>query len=179
MAMWSIVNVVATANLQQNVDFELIRQYPEIFHDSDVYSGRVAYFKEKRMEGKVSIFHSGKMISVGTKTEEEAHKELQMAANYLAEKGALKKVDIDSKIQNIVVVGNAHCLINLEKFSELEPKIIYEPEQFAGAIIRFQEPFKASILLFASGKFVITGLKIFREIEPTIKNLTEIIEKYQ
>jgi len=38
-------------------------------------------------------------------------------------------------------------------------KAIYEPEQFPGAILRLKEPFKTSMLIFASGKVVITGLK--------------------
>ena len=39
----------------------------EISITSDVYGRRAAYLKTKEMQGKVSIFSSGKMISVGTK----------------------------------------------------------------------------------------------------------------
>ena len=63
----TIVNVVATASLDQPMDFEELRRYGEICHDSNIYGGRVGYFKTKQMQGRVSIFSSGKMISVGTK----------------------------------------------------------------------------------------------------------------
>ena len=57
-----IVNVIATAALEQKVDLLKVSKFKEIFHDSDVYGGRVAYFKKDDMVGKVSIFPSGKMI---------------------------------------------------------------------------------------------------------------------
>jgi len=82
----TIVNVVATAALNQPMDFEELRRYGEIFQYSDVYCGRVAYFKTKQIQGRVSIFSSGKMINVGTKGEEQAEKELHQAKQFLAEK---------------------------------------------------------------------------------------------
>jgi len=98
----AVVNVVATASLNQPMDFEELRRFGEIFHDSDVYGGRVAYFKTKQMQGRVSIFLSGKMISVGTKSEEQAQKELQLAKQLLVEKGLIKEVELEPKTQNIV-----------------------------------------------------------------------------
>lgn len=68
----SIVNVVATAALCQTLDFYKLREHKEISHDSDVYGGRVAYYKTLSMVGRVSLFPSGKMISVGTKSENKA-----------------------------------------------------------------------------------------------------------
>ena len=64
-----IVNVVATATLNQQMDLVGLKQFREIIHDSDVYGGSVAYFQTSTMTGKVSIFNSGKLISVGTKSE--------------------------------------------------------------------------------------------------------------
>lgn len=59
MVMIEIVNVVATASLNQTFDFDELRECKEIFNDSDAYGGRVAYFKTKKLQGKVSIFLSG------------------------------------------------------------------------------------------------------------------------
>jgi TATA-box binding protein (TBP) (component of TFIID and TFIIIB) len=56
MVSLKIVNVVVTATLDQEVDFYELRELPEVFYDSDVYGGRVAYFKSKSIQGKVSIF---------------------------------------------------------------------------------------------------------------------------
>lgn len=173
-----IVNVVATASVGQELDFYELRECSEIFHDSDVYRGQVAYFKETKMEGKVSLFQSGKMISVGTKSEYHAFKELEMAKNFLIKKGFIKPVELQPKIQNLVVVAVFRMSLALEKFSE-SSKAIYEPEQFPGAILRVEKPFKASILIFASGKVVIAGLKSSVQIEPTIQYLKTLIEPNQ
>jgi len=157
------------------MDFEKLRKFREIFHDSDVYSGRVAYFKTEQMQGKVSIFLSGKMISVGTKSELQAQKELEMAKGFLLEKGLVSDVVLEPKTQNIVATVDFGLSIDLEALSQ-GTRAIYEPEQFPGAILRIKEPFVSSILVFGSGKAVLTGLKSQTQIEPTIKKLKEIIE---
>jgi len=166
----AIVNVVATASVSQKLDFEELRKFKEIFHDSNVYRGRVAYFKTALMEGRVSIFASGKMISVGTKSERKAFCELNSAKKFLVDRGFVKPVKLQPRVQNIVVSVDFERDIDLEELAE-NMKILYEPEQFPSAIIRLSRPFKASVLLFASGKAVIAGLKNSNEIEPTIKQL--------
>lgn len=64
--------------------------------------------------------------------------------------------------------------INLEDFS-VKTRVIYEPEQFPGAILRINEPVKTSILIFASGKTIITGLKSSDQIEPVVQKITELL----
>lgn len=178
MVKTEIVNVVATASLNQQIDFEELRKYKEIFHDSEVYGGRVAYFKTKKMQGKVSIFNTGKMISVGTKSETQAFQELAMTMNFLAEKSITKPVELKPQTRNIVATADFEKSVNLEKLPETS-KAIYEPEQFPGAILRFEEPFKTSILVFASGKTVITGLTSSDQIKPTIQKLEQLIDYNQ
>ncbi len=178
MVKVAIVNVVATASLNQEMDFEELRRFGEIFHDSDVYGGRVAYFKTKGMQGRVSIFSSGKMISVGTKSIEQAQKELQLAKRFLAEKSLIKEVALEPKTQNIVATADFEQQVNLEELAQ-KTRAIYEPEQFPGAILRLDKPFKTSILIFASGKTVITGLKNSAQIESAVQELKKLIEANQ
>jgi transcription initiation factor TFIID TATA-box-binding protein len=118
------------------------------------------------------------MISVGTKNETQAHKELKLATEFLVERGYAKIVELNFKTQNIVVTTDFEKSLNLEKLSE-NTKAIYEPEQFPGAIVRLEKPYKTSILVFASGKAVITGLKCTTQIEPTIEQLKKIVESNQ
>ena len=160
------------------MDFERLRSYGEISYDSSVYGGRVAYFKNKQMQGKVSIFSSGKMISIGTKSEAQAKRELQLAKQFLVEKRLIKDVELEPRTQNIVATADFEQTFNLEELTQ-RTRVIYEPEQFPGAMLRITQPFKTSILLFASGKAVMTGLKSQTEIEPTIQALKSIIELNQ
>jgi transcription initiation factor TFIID TATA-box-binding protein len=163
------------SHFSQELDFEELRKHKEIFHDSDVYGGRVAYFKSDNMQGKVSIFLSGKMISVGTKSEKQAYQELKLASDFLVRKGHAKPVKLDFKTHNLIVTADFKKCLNLEQLSEAT-KAIYEPEQFSGAILRFDKPYKTSILIFASGKAVITGLNGHKQIEPTIEKLKLLVE---
>lgn len=175
MVKTEIVNVVATASVCQDLDFGELSKHKEIIHNPDVYGGRVAYFKTEKMQGKVSIFASGKMISAGTKSEKKAHQELGLAAKFLTNEGFAKPIKLTLITQNMVVTADFGRGLNLEKLSE-NTKAIYEPEQFPGAILRLEQPFKTSILVFASGKVVITGLKSSQQIEPTIQKLQQLIE---
>jgi len=171
-----IVNVIATTSVCQKLNLKDLKNYPDISYDSETYRGMVAYLKTKSMQGKVSIFSSGKLISIGTRSEKQAFSELEYAKDFLIKKGHAKPVETDFVTQNLVVIADFHDSLNLERLSEENRNAIYEPEQFPGAILRLATPFKATVLIFASGKTVITGLKSLAEIEPTIQLLKQIIE---
>jgi TATA-box binding protein (TBP) (component of TFIID and TFIIIB) len=175
MTKAEIVNVIATASINQEMDFDALRQAKEIFHDSDVYGGRVAYFKKAGMQGKVSIFASGKLISIGTKSESQAFNELETTATFLAEKKFAKPAKLEPRIRNIVVRIDLERVISLEKLVENHASIIYEPEQFPAAKLHLEKPFKASILIFSSGKAIITGLTSSKQIKRTIVQLEAFI----
>lgn len=167
-----IVNVVATAALDRTMDLESLHELfsHAVIHDQDIYGGRVAYFKSKNMEGKVSIFTSGKMISVGTKSVEKAIRELKLVATTLN-----ARLKTEPKIQNIVATANLGFEVDLDKVATLnEMKVIYEPEQFPSAIIQLplhEKEVMASVLLFASGKLVCIGLKDPKDVHLAIEQL--------
>jgi len=166
-----IVNVVATATLNQRLDLYELGQLRYVVHDTAIYGGMAAYFKSPNMKGKVSVFASGKMISVGTKNEEQAIRELEHVKNLLHRHNFINLVDLQCKIQNIVVSADFGRILDLGKLREC----IYEPEQFPAAIMRIKDPNKATALVFASGKAVITGLTSQSQIEPTLRRIQEII----
>ena len=175
MVKVEIVNIVSTASLAEDVDLKALRNAKEISYNSKIYGGKVAYFKTEKMQGRVSIFNSGKMISVGTKSETQAFKELELAMHFLIKKRFAKQVKLQPKIQNLVVTADLEKNLVLEELSE-QINMIYEPDQFPGAILRFEKPFKSTILLFASGKAVVAGLKSSEQISPTIQKLNQFIE---
>jgi hypothetical protein len=61
----------------QSVELIEIARIPYTIYDSDIYGGRVAYLKTPTMHGKTTIVPSGKLISVGTITREQAKHDLQ------------------------------------------------------------------------------------------------------
>src|SRR6266568_1686528 len=109
----NIVNVVATAQVNQFVDLGRLAVAEGFRYDPAIY--QCAYLKDHGTKGKVSIFSSGKMISYGTKSFEAASRDLNYASTKLAELGLISRVRVDAKLQNIVATGDLGKPVDLEK----------------------------------------------------------------
>lgn len=173
--MWEIVNLVATADLKQPVDLQKISKIEYCIHDQEIYGGRVAYLKTPDMHGKVTIFTSGKLISVGTKSPEQAQQDLEWTVKTLVTGGLIDPIEVKAELRNIVAVQNLENPVDLEGLSIVIDGI-YEPEQFPGLILRQENP-KVTYLIFSSGKVVIAGSKSLDELELAAKRLQKIIQE--
>src|SRR5438132_12520150 len=63
------------------------------------------------------------------------------------------------KLRNIDATGELERAIDIERLASKLPNVLYEPEQFSGAIYHAEELEGGSVLIFASGKVVFAGLK--------------------
>lgn len=159
----TIVNIVATSELEQRVDLDKLACTKGFLYDYAIYP--CAYLKDENMQATVSIFASGKMICVGSKSLDSARHDLKHAAKRLAELGLIEPTEIDAKLRNIVATGELGCTIDLGKLSRKLSHVIYEPEQFPGMIYYANELEGASILIFANGRVVFAGLKSFKSLK--------------
>jgi len=155
-----IQNVVCTADLRQKVDIASFNEYAHLSSNLDLY--RCGYVKDNTMVGRVTVFASGKLISVGTKSPEQAHAELLEAGNILKKYKLIKSFKIEPLVRNIVARFDLEQKIHLEKLARIMPKSMYEPEQFPGLIFRIHGSCVA--LIFASGKGVLAGAKDIGEL---------------
>jgi transcription initiation factor TFIID TATA-box-binding protein len=62
--------------------------------------------------------------------------------------------------------------------SDVLGSVMYEPEQFPGAIFRMGEP-KVVLLVFASGKLVITGAKRGEQVHEAAEKMRAILIDYE
>ena len=170
-----IVNVVATADLKQPVNLKIISTLPHTIHDQEIYGGRVAYLKTPEMHGKVTIFPSGKLITVGTRSPQQAQEDIQTTGQILLSVDLIEPVELTTNIRNLVAVLTLQQTVDLEKLAQ-ENNAIYEPEQFPGAIMKTTRP-KATHLVFSSGKIVITGTRNTQELQEAAQEITEKILK--
>ena len=170
-----ITNLIATATLNRRVEHEKVGRLAYATFDRSVY--HCAYIRTSDMFSKVSLFSSGKMISVGTKSFKQASLDLKAASVYLARAGIIPVIGIRAKIQNIVVQGDLGTSLDLSLVYRLLDNSIYEPEQFPGIIHHPYEPAGSSILLFSSGKVVIAGLKAMNEIQLVSDYLKDLKER--
>lgn len=154
-----IQNTVSTADLKQEIDIARFNEYKHLSSNLDLY--RCGYVKDDTMVGRVTVFRTGKMISVGTKSPKQAEMELKKACSILKSYGLAKNARITSKVRNIVSRFDFNASLPIETLARTLPKSIYEPEQFPGLIYRIQDSCVA--LLFASGKGIIAGAKSIEE----------------
>ncbi|QLH09469.1 TATA box-binding protein [Candidatus Nitrosotenuis sp. DW1] len=156
----SIQNVVCTADLKQPVDIASFNEFKHLSSNLDLY--RCGYVKDNKMTGRVTVFASGKLISVGTRYPEQAYEELQRAGDILKKYKLIRSFKVTPKLQNIVARFDLGKKIALEELARTMPKSMYEPEQFPGLIFRIQDSCVA--LIFASGKGVLVGAKTISEL---------------
>jgi len=78
-----ISNIVTTADLKQKFDIEKLNDYSWGIYDQISYNGICGYVKTPEMKGKVTLFTSGKMISIGSNTIQNSIDQLNQTKFYL------------------------------------------------------------------------------------------------
>ncbi|HUT06921.1 MAG TPA: TATA-box-binding protein [Nitrosopumilaceae archaeon] len=173
--MVAIVNVVASASVDQKIDLnEITRKFPDVEYHPDQFPGLV--FRLRTPKTATLIFTSGKMVCTGSKSEEIARKAVKIVVQMLRKGGIKIKKDAEVTIQNIVSSINLGGKVHLEKAARTLPRSMYEPEQFPGLIHRMLDP-KTVILVFASGKLVCTGAKNEQDVYRSVNNLHSLLEE--
>ena len=174
-AIVKIVNVVASATLNQKVDLNaVVKGYPGVEYRPEQFPGLV--FRLKRPKTATLIFNSGKMVCTGAKSEKEARSAVMKVIKELKKGGIIIISKPEMKIQNIVASASLGGRIDLEQAVSTLGKTMYEPEQFPGLIYRMDEP-KVVILIFASGKLVCTGAKKEQDVYDAVHKLHGILEQ--
>ncbi len=150
-----IINIVCSGTLNQSVDLEILAQSPdiEVIYNPKKYHGAYLVIENR----KITIYKSGKYIITGLKKIEDVLRFYELIR--IALDGVLDVTCISSPIiQNIVIIESLNSPVNLLSVIQKNPELIceYEPEQFPGLIMK--QP-GGTILLFSTGKMVLTGLK--------------------
>jgi len=171
----SIENVVATANLKQQIDLNSItRVFPGVEYRPEVFPGLV--YRLKKPKTAILIFSSGKMVCTGAKSKRQAKKAVMKVVDHLKRNGIVIVGKPDIQVQNIVASAGLGGTIDLEKAAYSLKRSMYEPEQFPALIYRMEEP-KVVILIFSTGKLVITGAKKEEEIYRAAAKLQKSLEE--
>jgi transcription initiation factor TFIID TATA-box-binding protein len=171
----NIENVVASATLNQRIDLNaIVRIFPAVEYRPEQFPGLV--YRLKKPKTATLIFSSGKMVCTGAKSERQARKAIMKVTDELKRGGIVILGKPEIQIQNIVSSGGLGGHIDLEKTTYSLKRTMYEPEQFPGLIYRMDDP-KVVILIFASGKLVITGAKKEAEVPRAVGKLRGTLEE--
>lgn len=169
-----IQNVVASANLNQHLDLNVIlRVTPGAKYNPERFPGLV--YRLKRPKTTTLLFKSGKMICTGAKSTRSANTAITQVINALTDQGIVIITTPTPKIENIVASGELGGTIDLENVAERLFRTMYEPEQFPGLIYRMNDP-KTVFLIFANGKIVCTGAKTESSLNSAVHNLIDTLQ---
>jgi len=172
-----IQNVVAVASLNQKIDLLAIMK---VFRNAEYrpkkFPGLV--FRFKRPKTATLIFSTGKMVCTGAKSEKMARSAVKKVVRELKNAGIIILGKPEIEITNIVASADLGGRIDLEMVGEVMDNVMYEPEQFPGLIYRMSDP-KVVILLFSSGKIVITGGKSEEEAQQAAEKIRAILKEHE
>ena len=171
----SIENIVATVILNQPLDLNLIEtRIPDVDYNPDQFPGLVYRLTDPKVTAL--IFKSGKMVVTGSKSVKQLVYAVKKLLKTLIENGIQIRGKPQIQIQNIVASANLKVHIDLERAAEVLDRSMYEPEQFPGLIYRMSRP-RVVLLIFSSGKMVITGAKREDEVYEAVERIYETLKK--
>jgi transcription initiation factor TFIID TATA-box-binding protein len=154
-----IENVVASTKLAEEFDLTVIEsEFEGAEYNKQKFPGLV--YRVTDPKAAFLVFTSGKVVCTGAKNVADVHTVIGNMAKKLNGIGIKTLENPDITVQNIVASADLHTILNLNAIAiglGLE-NIEYEPEQFPGLVYRIDVP-KVVVLIFSSGKLVVTGGK--------------------
>ena len=170
-------NIVSTANFKCILDLrEIALKAKNAEYNPRRFAAVIMRIKEPKTTAL--IFSSGKMVCTGARTEEESRQASRTYAKIILKLGFPVKFS-EFTVQNIVASCDVKFPIRLEGLANTFLKFCsYEPEMFPGLIFHMLEP-KIVLLIFVSGKIVLTGAKKREDIYRAYQKIIPILSQFK
>lgn len=173
----TLQNIVATVNLDCRLDLKTIALHAR---NAEYNPKRFAAVIMRIREPKTTalVFASGKVVVTGAKSEDDSRLASRKYARIIQKLGFEAKFQ-DFKIQNIFGSCDVKFPIRLEGLAYSHGVFSsYEPELFPGLIYRLVKP-KVVLLIFVSGKVVLTGAKFREEIYAAFAAIYPVLSEFR
>ena len=107
-----------------------------------------------------------------------ADEEDDFEEDFEEEEDAEYEEGLDYKIENVVATVTVEITekIDLNQIARKHAEVEYNPERFPGLVMRIEKP-RATILIFSTGKMVVTGLRKAIEAERVVDKVVKNIRK--
>ncbi|KAE8792964.1 TATA-binding protein 2 [Hordeum vulgare] len=173
----TLQNIVSTVNLDCKLDLKAIAlQARNAEYNPKRFAAVIMRIREPKTTAL--IFASGKMVCTGAKSEQQSKLAARKYARIIQKLGFPAKFK-DFKIQNIVGSCDVKFPIRLEGLAYSHGAFSsYEPELFPGLIYRMKQP-KIVLLIFVSGKIVLTGAKVREETYTAFENIYPVLTEFR
>lgn len=179
--MIDVVNIVGSGALDVELDLERLANdigEPVARYDPDKYPGMYLRFGDD--EPLITVYRTGKYILTGAESDDELYSLRERFLAFFADLGVLEEPEDEwFSVQNYVCTGDLEGTQNLNALAiglGLE-RTEYEPEQFPGLIYR-PDSRDCVILIFATGRVVVTGAREVKIAEGAFKQLQETLSEY-
>jgi transcription initiation factor TFIID TATA-box-binding protein len=179
--MVEVVNVVGSGSLSREFDLSVLAADLDSVADFDPEKYPGMYIRFSDDSALITIYRTGKFIVTGANSVKQLHAVKDELIDFFEDKGVVGREDLEwFRVQNLVcttVIGSELNLSALAIGLGLE-KTEYEPEQFPGLIYRNNE-LDCVVLLFSTGKAVITGSSDLEEVEAAAEYLHNELSNLQ
>ncbi|KAJ0960110.1 hypothetical protein J5N97_000113 [Dioscorea zingiberensis] len=173
----TLQNVVSTVNLGCTLNLKSIALKAR---NAEYNPKRFAAVVMRIREPKTTalIFASGKMVCTGAKSEEQSKTAARKYAR-IVQKFEPQVQFMDFKVQNIVGSCDVKFTIRLEALQCFHSAFCrYDPETFPGLIYRMKHN-KIVLLIFVSGKIVITGANTKEQINAAFEQIYPVLVEFK
>ncbi|XP_037072855.1 TATA-box-binding protein-like [Pollicipes pollicipes] len=170
-------NVVSTVNMLCALDLKQIAvRARNAEYNPKRFAAVIMRIREPRTTALV--FASGKMVVTGARNEDDSRLAARKFARIIQRLGFPTKF-ANFTVQNIVGSCDVKFPIRLEGLLLTHSQFSsYEPELFPGLIYRMVQP-RIVLLIFVSGKVVLTGAKLRQQIYDAFNNIYPILRSYK
>ena len=171
-----IENIVASGVIAESIDLVMLS---EKVKNCELNKKRFpgAVYRIEKPKIAALIFSTGKIVMTGIRNDKALADGLAIVIKSLKEEGIEPLKEPRIAITNMVCSYNLGTRINLNKIvlTLNVENIEYEPEQFPGLVYRIKEP-KLVVLLFSSGKIILTGGKNLEDVRKGLDVLEQKLE---
>lgn len=170
-----IQNVVSSINLKNEVNLKKLAMNTQNIEYNPTKWSPAAIMRIKNPKATALVFRSGKLICIGAKSIEESKNAARKFGRRI-QKAGFHTTFNDFKIHNIVGNSMVNTKLNLDKiYNEHISQCYYDPRSFPGLTFCLKSP-KISILVFQSGKIVLTGAKSISDINLAYHKIVPLLK---
>jgi len=171
-------NIIATVNLCCPLDLKMIAtRARNAEYNPKRFTAVIMRIREPKTTAL--IFATGKMVCAGARSEDASRLASRKYARIVQKLGYPEVKFTNFRIENMVATANVQFPIRLEGLADAHDDYSsYEPELFPGLIYRMVVP-KATLLIFVSGKLIITGAKTREQIYEAFENIFPVLCEFR
>jgi len=170
-----IENIVSSITLDRHIDLKQLAKRVKEIDNPKQFPGVIYRLEEPKLA--MLIFRTGKVICSGARSRKNIDDAVEKLLKALRKAGFRIKAKPIIEIQNIVASSGLDFKVNLDLLATECVNTEYEPEQFPGLVFRLDEP-KTVMLIFRSGKIIITGAKTSKDVAKAAEKTREAIKSY-